>query len=177
MKVNIILGKFHPFTKAHCQIIEDLYRQNNYKVIIVIARSKNIDETHPFSQDLILKELSKVYSTNNIVQDIYVHSGGDFGPLFEHLYKAGYEPQLWGCGTDRVEAYRKFIKNPKYIKMFHLPENFDIYELKRTNNDISATKVRQFIKDNNFESFKEMMPEESWQFFEEFKKELDMVGN
>ena len=28
-KINIILGKFQPWTRAHQQIIEDLYNQNN----------------------------------------------------------------------------------------------------------------------------------------------------
>ena len=177
MKVNIILGKFQPLTRAHVRLIEELYNQNNCKVVIVLTCCKNKDERHPFSQDLILKEIFKCYTSGDLVFDIVLHSGGDFGPLFEKFYKYGYEPQLWGCGTDRVEAYRKFIKNPKYIEMFHLPENFDVYELKRNDEDISSTKVRQFIKDNDFENFKEMMPSQSWQFFEEFKKELDMVSN
>jgi nicotinic acid mononucleotide adenylyltransferase len=176
--MNIILGKFQPLTIAHKQLIEELYNQNHKKVIIVLTKSKVVDEKHPFSQDLILKELFKVYPNNDIVFDIITHSGGDFGPLFNYLYKViGNDLDLWGCGTDRVEAYRKFIKNPKYIEMFHLPETFDVYELKRTDENISATKVRQFIKDNDFENFKQMMPEESWQFFEEFKKELDKVSN
>jgi citrate lyase synthetase len=68
------------------------------------------------------------------------------------------------CGTDRVNDYRP-VAEKQHIK---------IIEIKRTDDDISATKVVQAIKDNDFEVFKSMTPKQVWGMFEELK---GILGN
>lgn len=180
-KINIILGKFQPWTRAHQQIIEDLYKQNNCKVLIIQTQIKNKDEKHPFNCETIRDEIRGLKNKKPIY-DIWTHTGGDFGPLFQKLFDNNLIVKLWGCGTDRVEAYLKFIKNVNYQARFHIPEDLEIYEIKRTDQDISATKLREAIKNNDFETFSKMMPDMICQtnieyFYKIFLQELQMLDN
>ena len=55
---------------------------------------------------------------------------------------------------------------------------FKAFEVKRTDDDTSATKVRQAIKDDDFTTYMKMMPQgfdENTPLWEKFKKELSQI--
>ena len=74
----------------------------------------------------------------------------------EMLYNDGYEIVSWTCGTDRIESYQKMAS--KYAEQSHLSPDFKMIEIKRSDEDISATKVRQALADDDKKTFDKMTP-------------------
>jgi citrate lyase synthetase len=65
------------------------------------------------------------------------------------------------AGSDRVAGYTKMLeKNP----------DIRVREIKRTDEDTSASKVVQALKDDNINKFKEMTPKEIWPFYDELRR-------
>ena len=135
-----------------------------------------MDKKHPFSDELIQKEMDMLKkSLKGIENTVYV-SSADIVKLGQWCYENNYEPQLWITGSDRLAAYKRQAENPKYKERLHLPDTFTTLEVPRTDEDISATKVRNAIANDDIEEFKKMMPAGSEKLFDEFKEALSQVN-
>lgn len=73
-----------------------------------------------------------------------------------NVLRPGYEPVLWGAGTDRLKAYDNQIK--KYNDELNCLPEFEMYEIKRNDDDVSASKVREALKRDDEKEFKAMTP-------------------
>ena len=171
VECNIILGRFQPWTKGHEKILEELYEQNNLKTLILLIDSNKKDEKHPFTTDLsetIIKESCKDIKDKFL--DVVRIKGGDFGKMFVLLNELGFIPKLWGCGTDRFNVYKKFCENIEYRKKYFVTS--EAYEIRRCDDDISATKVRNSIVSKDLETFKEMMNDNCWKYFGQLQRQM-----
>lgn len=174
-KVNICLGRFMPFTKGHYKMIEYGLKHNGLPTIIFMIANKKMDKKHPFSDELIQKEMDMLKkSLKGIENTVYVNSA-DIVKIGTWCYENNYEPQLWITGSDRLAPYKRQAENPKYQDLGHLPSTFTTLEVPRTDEDISATKVREAIMNNDLDTFKKMMPSGTEKLFEEFKEALSQV--
>ena len=54
---NVALGRFQPFTKGHLQMLKDGYDKNGYPAVVFMISNKKFDSKHPFSDELIAKEM------------------------------------------------------------------------------------------------------------------------
>lgn len=170
----MILGRFQPITDGHMKVVQSLYEKNQLPTVWCLVTNKKIDNTHPFSDDLIKKEIDGFISSDSELYagHIYV-TNADIVKCAEKLHDAGFEPILWGCGSDRYPAYKK--QADKYKEKAGLLDEFDCLEVKRNEEDISATKVRQAISDDDFARYSKLMPigaDKDMDLFEEFKKAL-----
>ena len=174
-KVNICLGRFMPFTKGHYKMIEYGLKYNNLPTVIFMISNKKMDNKHPFSDELIQKEMDMLKkSLEGIENTVYV-SSADIVKLGQWCYENNYEPQLWITRSDRLAAYKRQAENPKYQDLGHFPSSFTTLEVPRTDEDISATKVREAIMNDDLDTFKKMMPEETEKLFDDFKEALSQV--
>lgn len=174
-KINICLGRFMPFTKGHYKMIEYGLKHNGLPTVIFMISNKKMDKKHPFSDELIQKEMDMLKkSLKGIENTVYV-SSADIVKLGQWCYENDYEPQFWVTGSDRLAAYKRQAENPKYQDLGHLPSSFTTLEVPRTDEDISATKVREAIMDNDLDTFKKMMPKGTEKLFDEFKEALSRV--
>ena len=174
-KVNICLGRFMPFTRGHYKMIEYGLKYNNLPTVIFMISNKKMDNKHPFSDELMQKEMDMLKkSLKGIENTVYV-SSADIVKLGQWCYENNYEPQLWITGSDRLAAYKRQAANPKYKDLGHLPSSFTTLEVPRTDDDISATKVREAISNNDIDTFKKMMPEGTEKLFNDFKEALSQV--
>ena len=174
-KVNICLGRFMPFTKGHYKMIEYGIRYNGLPTVIFMISNKKMDKKHPFSDELIQKEMNMLKkSLNGIENTVYV-SSADIVKLGQWCYENNYEPQLWITGSDRLAAYKRQAENPKYQDLGHFPSSFTTLEVPRTDEDISATKVREAIINDDLDTYKKMMPKGTEKLFDEFKEALSRV--
>lgn len=174
-KVNICLGRFMPFTKGHYKMIEYGLKHNGLPTVIFMISNKKMDKKHPFSDELIQKEMDMLKkSLKGIENTVYVNSA-DIVKLGQWCYENNYEPQLWITGSDRLAAYKRQAENPKYQDLGHFPSSFTTLEVPRTDEDISATKVREAISNNDLDSFKKMMPKGTEKLFNDFKEALSHV--
>lgn len=174
-KVNICLGRFMPFTNGHYKMIEYGLKHNGLPTVIFMISNKKMDKKHPFSDELIQKEMDILKkSLKGIENTVYV-SSADIVKLGQWCYENNYEPQLWITGSDRLAAYKRQAENPKYQDLGHFPSSFTTLEVPRTDEDISATKVREAIMNDDLDTFKKMMPEGTEKLFDEFKEALSQV--
>lgn len=174
-KVNICLGRFMPFTKGHYKMIEYGLKHNGLPTVIFMISNKKMDNKHPFSDELIQKEMDMLKkSLKGIENTVYV-SSADIVKLGQWCYENNYEPQLWITGSDRLAAYKRQAENPKYQDLGHFPSSFTTLEVPRTNEDISATKVREAIMNDDLDTYKKMMPEGTEKLFDDFKEALSQI--
>ena len=140
-KVGIFIGRFQPFTNKHIEIINKMSDENdNCYVIIVRGKKTSQDkEKNPFSrkeQEILIDMLNFPVNVH-----FYFTETAYFFDLFDTNY---YNFKLY-VGTDRIESYKKSFKDKisEYI------------EIKRTDEDISATKVRELIRKRKYNELME----------------------
>lgn len=188
-KVNIVVGRFQPFTKGHKRMIELMYRENGLSTVVFYIENKKKDSRHPFSDDIV-RETIKRSLNSDLLSDCFSVKSADIVQIGKMLYEHNYEAVLFGCGSDRENAYKKQIENEKYRNDGHFTENFKLFSIKRNNNisdyangsaadAISATKVRNAIKADDYDSFRSMMSVENntklRSLFDKMKEEIDSV--
>jgi cytidyltransferase-like protein len=174
-KVNIVVGRFQPFTLGHQSILEALFKENGLPTVVCCISNKKFDSRHPFSDDLIKTELETCYKSEKFFKDVIFIKSANIVEIGEELQKRDCEAHLWGCGEDRKTPYEKMASNPKYTVDF--PDDFKVFALSRDESSegvdgISATKVRTAIKNNDKETFKKMMPKGSEKLFTSFKESI-----
>ena len=145
-----MVGRTQPFTLGHQSILEALY-----------------------------KEIDTCLKSKDFYQDIIWVKNAAIDKIGEELVKNNYSAHLWGCGTDREKMYKSMASNKKYLKDF--PDDFKVFVIERDETSsavdgISATKVRQAIKDDDKAAFVKMMPDGAQKLFNEFKEELGKVN-
>lgn len=157
-KINIMIGRFQPFTNGHMKCIEYAYEKLNIPTIIAMINTSDekVDEKHPFPSSLLLPIYKDMFDRNPKIEDIILVKNADIVKIGEELYNMGYEIASWTCGTDRIESYSKMAE--KYKDRAHLSDDFQMLEIKRSDEDISATRVRKALLDDDFQTFKKLTP-------------------
>lgn len=165
--VNIFVGRFQPFTNGHLKVLETLHKQNSKGVLLLTVQSKE-----PYFPEIlqhkIIREIVKEYS---FVRGFYSIPNAGIDTVFNEVRPA-YEPVLWGFGTDRAKSYNAQIQKDIYRMELDVRQDFEGYEIKRADEDVSSTKVRLALKENNLNEFKRLMPECTWKFYEELTKHM-----
>jgi citrate lyase synthetase len=179
MKVGLVLGRFQGFTLAHEQLIRWAFCENTRIFVYVITGSQNKENPFDFETrktligsvfenmevhqartanlDLIADEISKLVSCKTII------------------------PLTIYCGEDRMQAYETQLK---YINGFDIggvdktKGKKDIFKasikyIPRTQDGISATKIRQLLSEGNEEGFRLQAPQQTWIYYHKLKEILD----
>lgn len=157
-RVNIMVGRFQPFTNGHMKCVEYAYSQTGLPTVLamIYTSPEKVDERHPFNSDLMFPIYHKMFDNNPMIADIITVRNANIVSIGQELYKNGYEIASWTCGTDRLESYQKMAD--KYKDKSHLTDDFQMLEVKRSDEDISATKARQALLDNDEKTFKKLTP-------------------
>ena len=166
MPVNIFVGRFQPFTLGHVKVFEEMYRENGLPTVVFLVRAAKPDpEKRPFDEDIqqaMFAKLAKEYP--HYLQACFVVPNGGIDTLFAAARPA-YEPILWGYGSDRKKGYDAMIENPKYREELNVEPNFKGYEIKRGDEDISASKVRHALMIDDKSTFDKMTPKAIHDFY------------
>jgi len=160
--VGIFSGRFQPCTKAHAEIIEKIGKENDSGIIFLVKGKKTSEdkEKNPFDTETQKKMLELVTPKNVKIEIIST------GFFVDELNKSHDTKFVAYAGSDRVKAYKSFNK---YIEN---DNTLEIKEIKRTDEDISATKVREALKNNNKDEFKKLTPVKIHGMFKELKEIL-----
>ena len=178
--VNIIVGRFMPMHLVHISILQKMYNENGYPTVVCCIHNTKFDAKHPFSDELITKEMDKCLNGEDYYEGhIFVKSAA-IDIIGKELHEQGFVPHLWGCGTDRAKAFEKMASNEKYRKDGELPDDFKVFVVERDEKSadiegISATKVRQALADDDKAAFVKMMPDGAQSLYDDFKKAYDKV--
>ena len=156
-------------------MIEYGLKHNGLPTVIFMISNNKMDKKHPFSDELIKKEMDMLKKSLKGIEDTAYVSSANLRKLGQWCYENDYEPQLWITGSDRLADYKRQAENPIYQERGHFPSSFTTLEVPRTDDDISATKVREAIRNDDLETFRKMMPEGTEKLFGDFKEALSRV--
>ena len=149
----IFIGRFSPPTKAHMQIVENAYKRYDTVTLNIVKSGKN-DPSNPFPIDLQMQMWQTVFPN----LEIQISQTGN---IITIINKADNNINAVLAGTDRKDGYEK--------QLARMPD-VTVDEIQRTDEDISASKVRQALKDDDVQTFKQMMHPKTYQFYDELKQ-------
>ena len=174
--VNIFVGRFQPFTLGHAKVLETIHKENGFPVVVFLikaAKKKKGDEfSRPYSEDLQVEMFKAVQKQYPFLKEIIVLPSAAIDKMFNEL-RPKYEPVLWGTGTDRMKAYGYQVNNDSYRDQLNVRDDFQLFEIPRTDDNISATKVRNAMLDGNEKDFKKWTPRALHKMYGTLKAELE----
>lgn len=174
--VNIFVGRFQPFTLGHAKVLEAIHKENGLPVIVFLIKSKTKkkgDEfKRPYSEDLQVQMFKNVQKQYKFLKDIIILPSAAIDQMFNAL-RPQYEPVLWGTGTDRMKAYGYQVNNDSYRDQLNARADFSLYEIPRSDDNISATKVRNAMLDGDEKAFRSMTPKAVHKMYGTLKAELE----
>lgn len=166
-KVNIVLGRFQPFTIGHLKCCTNVFKQRGLKTVLCVIDTTKPDEKHPFTTRMMWSGLKGLVKEYEEIIDIVLIKSADIIRIGEAVASKGYTIATWSCGTDRIEAYTKMCK--KYA-----PE-IDVIEIHREDSDVSATQVRKCIKEDKEDQFKELTPKPIHKLYKQFRDAIQAL--
>lgn len=173
--VNMFVGRFQPFTLGHAKVIETIYKQNGYPVVIFLIKSKTKKAEdafkRPYDEDTQLSMLQKLKSSYPI-EDVKILPTAAIDKMFNEL-RPQYEPVLWGTGTDRMKVYSYQADKQEYRDDLGVRDDFGLFEIPRSGKNISATQVRNAMLDGDERLFKKLTPKDIHGMYGELKMKLE----
>ena len=174
-KVNMFVGRFQPFTLGHVKVFEKMYKENGKPVVVFLVRGKNNDpEKRPFDEEMQQAMFAKMAKQYPFLETAIVVPNGSIDTMFAAARPA-YEPVMWGYGTDRKKSYGAMIDKQSYRDQLGVDPDFKGYEIFRTDDNISASKVRNALKIDDEKTFKKMTPKSIHSFYKQLQNILQPI--
>ena len=171
-KVNIFVGRFQPFTLGHAKVFKQLHDLNGLPVHVLLVRGGKPDpEKRPFDEDAQQRMFQAMQKQYPFLSGSTVIPNGSIDTIYSALRPA-YEPTIWGYGTDRKKSYGGMIDKQSYRDQLGVLPDFKGHEIKRGDEDISASKVRKALKVDDRKTFERMVPKSLHDFYEELQNIL-----
>lgn len=159
-QVNIIIGRFQPITNGHLKCAMQAYEKRGCPTVLCMIDTPEarVDARHPFPSTMLLPMYHDLFDgqEKSHIIDIVLIKNADIVKVAEILRDKDYEIRSWSCGTDRVDSYTKMAE--KYAEKAGLSPDFEVIEIKRGDDDESATKLRQALRDDDKTAFFRMFP-------------------
>lgn len=153
-------------------MLQDGFDKNGYPAIVFMIANKKFDSKHPFSDELIAKEMEIVKKNYKFVEETVPAGSADIVKIGQKLAEMGYEAHLWLCGDDREAAFKRQAENPKYREQGQFPDDFTTYTGTGRTEGVSGTAVRESIKADDKKKFESLMPKGTSVMFDEFKEAI-----
>lgn len=154
--VNVLIGRFQPFHNGHLKMAKKMKEENDLPCIVAVVHpGHNSSGKSPFDEDLVKKYMEAVVRENgDSICGFFIVNRGLLGVIYGTAKTHGFNIKSIGAGDDRVSDYKKQIdylkKNGK-----DFPQDITIVKTPRST---SATEVRKKIEEEDFTSFKKMVP-------------------
>lgn len=175
-KVNMFVGRFQPFTLGHAKVLQSLHDANGLPVVVFLVKSKTVKKEdafkRPYDEAMQMKMFRAVQKEYKFLKDIIIVPFAAIDTLFNEL-RPKYEPVLWGTGTDRMAAYSSQAYKDTYRDQLGVLPEFGMHEIHRTDDDISATAVRNSMLSDDKREFERMTPKSLHSMYDTLKAELE----
>jgi hypothetical protein len=178
-RVNILVVRFQPFTKGHYKCVEEAWKLKKIPTVICMIDTpeSKVDKRHPFTSKMLIELYKELFESDEKIADIVTVKNANIVANAETLKGLGYEIASWTCGTDRFDGYDKMAT--KYGEMIGLPDDYETIEVKRGDDDISATKVREALLKDDRDEFDKLIPNGSLfdtdMLYQELKIQINKV--
>lgn len=162
-KSVLIIGRFSGFHRGHVELIKSAVKRfPNHLIIVGIVTgklsSKNL-EKNPFSfeeKKLTVEKILKKFHIEPIILDLQTAYIPDVAEILKTNYNIDIEYIY--CGSDRLNSYTAQGLEKMGIKVVCVER--DESSTDDLTKSASATKLRNAVKNNNFEEFKTLLPDE-----------------
>ena len=158
----LIIGRFSGFHRGHVELIRRAHLDHPDKPIIIAVvvgkkSSKDLNK-NPFTFEERRNMIEKILNKLNIKAGI-IQVPSAYIPDLVKLLKEEHNIDIKYvyCGADRLNSYLQQNLESMGIKVVYLERNTSDTDPTKS---ASATRVRNAVKNNDFEEFKELMPEE-----------------
>ena len=154
--VVFTFGRFNPVTAGHEIMIKDVIKQAKSRGAnpMIFTSQTQDKKKNPLSYKDKIKFLKHFWG-KIIVKNTKIVTA--FNAL-EWLSDKGYKNVTLVVGSDRVAKFEKYMR--PYVKSYGF-DHFEVVQagVKRgAGNEMSASKMRKFAADGDFESYKKGMP-------------------
>ena len=164
---ELFLGRVQPPTKAHCDIIAGMKNP----VVVLVRATKSPDRLrNPFPYDYQRNLLLKVDPKIKVREWV----NGYVPDIIQSLKSEGLNVTAVYAGSDRIHEYARMINQAN--QTLSEPIFCHLYEVKRTGEDVCATRVRTALKNNDLESYRKMMPKQLHDEFDRMKTMMSEDG-
>ena len=171
--VNIMVGRFQPFTLGHLKCLKGIKNSLGVPTLLCVIPG-NGDDKHPFMGSVQDEMYEKLKEANpDLIADVAYVKNAFIEAWVIAAKERGLEPVSWTCGNDRIDAYRSMVA--KHGEKYGLSPEFQVYLVDRGDDNISATSVRESLLAGNKEKFMTEMPECLWDMYDEMRQV--MVGD
>ena len=171
--VNIMVGRFQPFTLGHLKCLKSIKETLGVPTLLCVIPG-NGDDKHPFMGDIQDEMYEKLKVANpDLIADVCYVKNAFLEAWVLAAKERDLEPVSWTCGTDRFAAYESMAQ--KHGQKYGLSPEFKVYCLDRADDNISATNVRECLVNGDKEGFTRQMPECLWGMYDEMRQA--MVGD
>lgn len=146
-EIALYIGKFQPLHKGHVQIIKNILKKYKKVKIAIGSSNKQYQRKNPFTKEerkrMMLSALKEIKIPKQRYQVYFVPDIPSDNKYVKHVRNIvkNYETVFTGYGLN-IRLFRK--------------ANDKVHTIRRLFN-ISATKIRRLIKENN-NSYKKMIP-------------------
>ena len=158
--VGIFVGRFQPVSVAHTDIINTIGKNHKRGIVYLVKGKKSDKAKNPFSEKTQIEMLKKIISVNVSVE---VLPSAFFVDEINEMPESKF---VIYAGTDRIKQYARF---EQYLEG---GRTLETKEIKRTATDVSATKIRKAITDNDKNTFQQMTPKEIHGMFNKLQQEI-----
>ncbi len=162
--VELFLGRLQPPHLGHKKNIDSM--KNPVIGIVRGSKSGQDKERNPLELDYQI-ELIKKFAPQAIIK---VFPDGFLPFIVSSLRQEGLEVISIYAGTDRINSYQQSITSFNKKLPDDRKINVEFEEIARGNEDISATKVREFLRKGNETEFRKSVPKELWGEFNKLSK-------
>jgi len=166
--VEIFLGRFQPIHLGHKKIIDSM--QNPIVIIVKGEKSSNDKKRNPLDADY-QKKLLQLACPN---VEVTISPNAFLPGIINYLRKQHKNVTTIYAGADRIDGYKKMIEqnnarapSPEY--------HYDI-KFKETDRFTSATTVRNAIRNNDYDTFKKLVPKAIWNEWLTLKQLLSNIS-
>lgn len=174
--VNMFVGRFQPFTLGHAKVLETIHKENGFPVVVFLVKAKTKkkgDEfSRPYDEKTQIDMFNHVKKQYPFLKEIFVVPTGGIDVMFNEM-RPKYEPVLWGTGSDRMVSYGYQVNNDSYRDQLNVRADFGLFEIPRTDDDISATAVRNALLANDENQFKNLTPKAIHPMYAELKSKIE----
>ena len=165
--VTMAFGRMNPPTTGHLKLIDkvrEIADQHKSAHTVIVSHSQD-SKKNPLSGDQKVKHLKRYSPGTN-----FETSSKEQPSIFHHaakLHAAGHDHLIVVAGSDRVKEFHDTLHKYNGVKGNHGYYNFKKIEVKSAGHrdpdaegseGMSATKMREHAKNNDFSSFREGVP-------------------
>lgn len=158
--VVFCFGRFQPITSGHEKMINRVVREaKNLNADCFVFPSHSHDNNrNPLKYEDKIRFLAEIFPEANLVDNAKITN-----PFIamKILSESGYKHVTIVCGDDRLDKYKKFEEynqSSSTIPGEFIFETINIVSIGKREGTISATYLREHVKNNKFDEFKKGLP-------------------